>query len=51
MNNKKWQESKHGMTAVCNYGVFAFIRLVDPLVGVSTICLLFLLTIFIAQKL
>lgn len=51
MNKHQWQKSKQGMTAVCNYGVFAFIRLVDPRIGVSTICLLFSTNTFIAQKL
>ncbi len=51
MNNIKWHESKQGMTVVCDYGVFTGIRLVDSFVGTSTICLLFIFTKFIAQRL
>jgi|GEM_PF-1827716 len=41
MNNKHWQKSMTKKTTVNYCGTFAFIRLVDPKVGVSTICLLF----------
>lgn len=51
MNYKHWQESKFQKTTINNCGVFAIGRLVDPLVGISTICLLFLLINFIAPHL
>lgn len=43
MNYKHWQESKNQKTTVNNCGFFTFARLVDPSVGISAICLLFLL--------
>jgi len=43
MNNKHWQKSMTKKTTANYCGTFAFIRLVDPKIGISTICLLFFL--------
>ena len=51
MNYKHWMESNQQKTTVNNCSVFAIGRLVDPRVGISAICLLFLLISFIAPHL
>ena len=51
MNNRQWQKSMTKKTTNNYRGFFACIRLVDPMVGISTIYLLLFPFIFIARKL
>ncbi len=46
MNNNYWQKSMTETTTVNHCGKFAFIRLVDPSIGISLAYLLFFLIIY-----